>query len=121
MEERASPAWVHSRIWGEPPPPGLYGIIGLQPKTLKIFEFKGLIGKIFRNKDFNPKPFALPQSRQKLAQDFGSGMTPVHRLNRAVAGLCPPGRGKAPSPHARYRGFVRLNEKGWGVTPHPLV
>src|SRR6266852_8419832 len=91
----------------------------LQPKTHKIFEFKGLIGKIFRNKDLTQNPSLSPQSRQKLAQDFGSGMTPVHRLNRAVAGLCPPGRGKAPSPHARYRGFVRLNEKGWGLTPHP--
>ena len=85
--------------WGYPLPPGLYGIIGLQPKTLKIFEFKGLIGKIFRNKDLTQNPSLSPQSRQKLAQDFGSGMTPVHRLNRAVAGALPRQDGAKPRHH----------------------
>ena len=36
---------------GYPPPPLPIGIIELQAKALKIFEFKGLIVKIFRNKD----------------------------------------------------------------------
>src|ERR1019366_1595326 len=36
---------------GTPPPLPLIGIIELQAKTLKIFEFKGPIVKIFRNKD----------------------------------------------------------------------
>ena len=35
---------------GTPLPPLLIGIIELQTKTLKIFEFKGLTGKIFWNK-----------------------------------------------------------------------
>jgi len=68
----------------------------LQPKTLKIIEFKGLIGKIFRNKDLTQNPSLSPQSRQKLAQDFGSGMMAAHRLNRAVAGLCPARTGQSP-------------------------
>ena len=38
-----------------PPPPRSFGIIELQAKTRKIFEFKGLIRKIFRNKDLAPK------------------------------------------------------------------
>src|SRR6266849_7564867 len=61
--------------WGVPPSPGLFGIIELQgylytwhtcsrvssiylplqAKTLKIFEFKGLIVKIFRIKDLAPR------------------------------------------------------------------
>ena len=38
-------------VWGYPPPPLSIGIIGLGGKSRKIFEFKGLIRKIFRNKD----------------------------------------------------------------------
>jgi len=34
-----------------PCPPRSFGIIGLGGKSRKIFEFKGLIRKIFRNKD----------------------------------------------------------------------
>ena len=38
--------------WGVPlPPPPAMGIIELQAKTFKIFEFKGVIWKIFRDKD----------------------------------------------------------------------
>src|ERR1019366_3086588 len=36
---------------GTPPPPRSFGIMGLDGKSRKIFEFKGLICKIFRNKD----------------------------------------------------------------------
>jgi hypothetical protein len=36
---------------GVPPLPPAIGIISLGGKSRKIFEFKGLIGKIFRNKD----------------------------------------------------------------------
>src|ERR1017187_6955049 len=53
--------------WGYPyPPPPAIGTIGLQAKTLKIFEFKGVIWKIFRNK-------VLTRSI-RCAQDFGSGL-----------------------------------------------
>jgi hypothetical protein len=34
-----------------PPPPRSFGIIGLGRNSSQIFEFKGLIRKIFRNKD----------------------------------------------------------------------
>src|SRR5260370_32660451 len=37
------------------PPPPSFGIIEFQPKTLQIFEFKGLIWKIFRSKDLAVK------------------------------------------------------------------
>ena len=36
---------------GYPPPPLSFGIIKLQAKTIQIFGFKGVICKIFRNKD----------------------------------------------------------------------
>jgi len=43
-------------MWGGyPPPPLAFGIIGLGGKSRKIFEVKGLIGKIFRNKDLAPQ------------------------------------------------------------------
>jgi hypothetical protein len=43
--------WQRLAILQVPPsPPLLIGIIELQTKTLKIFEFKGLTGKIFWNK-----------------------------------------------------------------------
>jgi len=34
-----------------PPPPRFIGIIGLGGNSRQVFEFKGLIGKVFRNKD----------------------------------------------------------------------
>ena len=37
--------------WGYPPPPGLYGSVTYTRENSKIFEFKGLIRKIFRIKD----------------------------------------------------------------------
>jgi len=38
-----------------------------------------------------------PQWHQKLAQDFGTGMTrPLIALNRVVAGLCRTGTGQSP-------------------------
>src|SRR5260370_30323875 len=70
---------------GYPPPPWSCGITGLQAKTPKIFELKGLIWKIFRNKDL-ARFFAsfsgsegrglTPANRQilRFAQDFGSGL-----------------------------------------------
>ncbi len=96
-------------------------LLPLQPKTLKIFEFKGLIGKIFRNKDLTQNPSLFPQSRQKLAQDFGSGMTPVHHLNRAVAGLCPARTGQSPVTTRTLARFVRPNEKRVGSDPAPFA
>jgi hypothetical protein len=44
-------------VWVPPLPPPVFEIINLQAKTSKIFEFKGLIVKIFRNKDLRD-PFA---------------------------------------------------------------
>jgi hypothetical protein len=67
------PSRVRMAGWASPPPPGSIGIIGLGRKSRKIFEFKGLIGKIFRNKD-------LARS-VRFVQDFGSGLTPANRLN----------------------------------------
>jgi hypothetical protein len=48
-----------------PTPPPTIGITELQAKTTKIFEFKGVIRKIFRNKELA----CLTSS-----QDFGRGL-----------------------------------------------
>ncbi len=40
-----------TRIYYYPPPPRCFGIIELGRNSRKIFGFKGVIGKIFRNKD----------------------------------------------------------------------
>jgi hypothetical protein len=37
--------------WGVPPLPRSFGIIGLGGKSRQVFGFKGLTGKVFRNKD----------------------------------------------------------------------
>jgi hypothetical protein len=37
--------------WGVPPLPRSFGIIGLGGKSRQVFGFKGVIGKVFRNKD----------------------------------------------------------------------
>src|ERR1035437_9054240 len=42
---------VLTRVYHYPPPPLSSGIIELGGNSRKIFEFKGLIWKIFRNKD----------------------------------------------------------------------
>ena len=51
---------------GYPIPPVPIGIMELQAKTLKIFGFKGVIWKIFRNKDLALLAPALLQVSDRL-------------------------------------------------------
>ena len=51
------PAYYSLVTGGTPPSPLSIGIIELDGNSRKIFGFKGLIGKIFRNKDLRD-PFA---------------------------------------------------------------
>ena len=60
-----------------PPSPRPFGIIELQAKTTKIFKFKGLIWKIFRNKDL--AGYFIPRPRRAGAtakNKIGCGRTP---------------------------------------------
>jgi hypothetical protein len=62
----------------------------LQAKTLKIFEFKGVIWKIFRNKDLAPQA-ALKMGGAASRAVFGTA-APLHCPNQisivARGGLC---------------------------------
>jgi hypothetical protein len=44
---------VLTRVYYYPPPPRSFGILGLGRNSRKIFGFKGLIRKIFRNKELS--------------------------------------------------------------------
>src|SRR5208282_1528587 len=53
-QRRAPRLFTHellTRVYYHPPPPRSFGIKELGSNSSKIFDFKGLIGKIFRNKD----------------------------------------------------------------------
>jgi len=75
--------------------PRSFGIIELDKKSGKIFEFKGLICKIFRNKDLAAPSYHL----------FGR-----RRRNAAVLSLQPPLR----------ISMTNRKEKRCGSGPHPL-
>ena len=60
---------------GVPPSPRSFGIIELGGKSRQVFGFKGLIGKVFRNKDL-----AVKIGLNRRIQDFGDGLTPAKRL-----------------------------------------